>query len=77
MREPKVVSTSWKRDVEQSTLVRVKPDGSAKQGLQLKFGIFWSDGVVAPHPPVSRGLCLLHDLLKKKGHTVSISGVDL
>ena len=77
MRDPKVVGMPWKSDIEQSILARVNPDGSAKQVLQLKFGIFWSDGSVAPQPPVSRGMCLLHDLLKQKGHTVSISGVDL
>ena len=73
MRDPKVVSMPWNIGVEQTTLARAKPDGSARQGLHLKLGIFWSDGVVVPHPPVARGLRILNDLLKEKGHTVSIS----
>ena len=73
MRDPRVVGIPWNIGVEQTTLARARPDGSARQGLHLKLGIFCSDGVVAPHPPVARGLRILNDLLKDRGHTVSIS----
>ncbi|KAL6720353.1 hypothetical protein ACLMJK_002274 [Lecanora helva] len=70
MRDPRVVKMPWDDDVEKSTLGRAMPDGSAIQGLHLKLGILWTDGVVTPHPPVARGLRVLNDLLKYKCHVV-------
>ena len=68
LRDPVVIRMPWNFEMENSTLARAKPDGSANQDLPLKFGVFWTDGVVGPQPPVRRGLRLLHDLLKSKGH---------
>lgn len=56
--------------MENSTLARAKPDGSANQDLPLKFGVFWTDGAVGPQSPTRRGLRLLNDLLKSKSHKV-------
>ena len=70
LRDPVVVKMPWDFEMEYSTLGRGKADGSANQDLPLKFGVFWTDGVVGPHPPIRRGLRLLHDLLKSKGHKV-------
>ena len=70
LRDPVVIRMPWNLEMEKSTLARAKPDGSANQDLPLKFGVFWTDGVVGPQPPIERGLRLLHDLLKSRGHKV-------
>ena len=58
-------------NVETSTLARANPDGSANTEKPLKIGIYWTDSVVTPQPPVSRGLRIVHDALKKLGHKVN------
>ena len=37
-------------------------------GGQLCFGILWHDGVVHPHPPVTRALEIVKAALLAKGH---------
>ena len=71
LRDPGVISIPWNSEMEGATLARANPDGSANGNLPLKLGIFWSDGVVAPQPPVARGLRILYDMLKANGHLVS------
>ena len=70
LRDPVVVKMPWDFDMQDWILGRAKADGSANQYLPLKFGVFWTDGVVAPQPPIKRALQLLHDLLKSRGHKV-------
>lgn len=77
MRDPGVITMPWNSEMEKATLARATPDGSANENLPLKFGIFWSDGVVAPQPPVARGLRIVHDILKTNGHTVNIADMGL
>ena len=71
LRDPGVISIPWNSEMEEATLARAKSDGSVNGNLPLKFGIFWSDGVVTPQPPVARGLRTLFDILKASGHSVS------
>ena len=73
LRGPIVVRMPWNLEMENSTLVRAEPDGSANQNLPLKFGVFWTDGVVRPHPPIERRLRLLHGLLESNGHKVKVA----
>ena len=70
LRDPVVVKMPWDFDMEDWTLGRAEADGLANRDLPLKFGVFWTDGVVASQPPIRRGLRLLHDLLKSRGHNV-------
>ena len=70
VRDPNVVKIPWNHDVETSTIARAKPDGSTNDEKPLKIGIFYSDDVVGPHPPVRRGLQIVHDVLKHMGHKV-------
>ena len=77
MRDPGVISMPWNSEMERVTLARAKQNGSANENLPLKFGIFWSDGVVAPQPPVARGLRMLHDILRDNGHTVYRARIGL
>jgi amidase len=70
IRDPAVVSMPWNSDVEKATLARASANGAANEKQPLKLGVFWSDGVVGPQPPIKRGLRLVHDVLKSTGHRV-------
>ncbi|KDB20646.1 hypothetical protein H109_07399 [Trichophyton interdigitale MR816] len=71
LRDPVVFSVPWRDDIVAQTLARVAPDGSAKSDQKpLKFGILYTDKIVTPHPPVTKGLRILEDALKKAGHKV-------
>ncbi|EZF92605.1 hypothetical protein H113_06551 [Trichophyton rubrum MR1459] len=71
LRDPVVFSVPWRDDIVAEILARVTPDGSAKSDQKsLKFGILYTDNIVTPHPPVTRGLHVLEDALKKAGHKV-------
>lgn len=69
LRDPNVVKMPWNSGVESSTLARATGDGSAAS-LPLKIGMYWTDGVVTPHPPVQRGLRIVHALLRAMNHKV-------
>ena len=75
-RDPGVVSMPWNIEMEKNTLARRNPKGS-NGNLPLRFGIFWSDGVVAPQPPIARGLRMLHKMLQADGHVVGNTCPDL
>ena len=38
----------------------------------LTFGIFASDGIVTPHPPIRRAMRVVRSALEEAGHQVSI-----
>ncbi|KAK3169594.1 hypothetical protein OEA41_008978 [Lepraria neglecta] len=57
--------------MEKSTLARALPDGSANEKLPLKLGVFGTDGVVGPQPPIKRILRIVHDVLKSMGHKLA------
>ena len=69
LRDPNVVKLPWNSEVESSTLARATADGSAGS-LPFKIGMYWADGVVTPHPPVQRGLRIVHALLRAMNHKV-------
>lgn len=73
IRDLAVISMPWNSDMEKSTLARALPDGSANKKLPLKLGVFWTDGVVEPQPPIKRGLRIVHDVLKSVGHKVKLT----
>ncbi|KAI4099500.1 MAG: hypothetical protein LQ339_005927 [Xanthoria mediterranea] len=69
LRDPNVVKMPWDSDIETSTLARANADGSAS-GVPLKVGIYWTDGVVTPQPPVTRGLRIIHGLIQDLKHKI-------
>lgn len=75
LRDPNVVKMPWNSDAESSTLARANADGSAKHA-PLKIGIYWTDGVVTPHPPVRRGLRVVQDALQGLRHKVKHMVMD-
>src|SRR5689334_20352640 len=70
LRDPNVVSIPWRTPLVDEILSRAKPDGSASENSPLKLGIYWTDGVVTPQPPIARGLRLVVDAVKAAGHKV-------
>ncbi|KAL8885970.1 MAG: hypothetical protein Q9192_006559 [Flavoplaca navasiana] len=75
LRDPNVVKMPWNSEVESSTLARATAYGSAAS-LPLKIGMYWTDGVVMPHPPVQRGLRIVHALLRAMNHKLAFMGAD-
>ena len=70
LRDPEVVSIPWRSDIVDSTLARAAPNGAANDQSPLKFGIFWTDEMTGPHPPITRGLRMVVEHTKKAGHKV-------
>ena len=60
MREPSLVPFPWREGVE-------------KEKPQMKIAILWDDGVVKPHPPVTRAL---KEVAEKLRHSEHITIVD-
>lgn len=58
--EPTLVELPWKEDREIYSLL---PD-------KLRIGVIWHDGVVHPHPPITRALRDTVTALRRAGHTV-------
>lgn len=54
-REPSLIPLPWKND-------------NLFEGTKLRIGVLWDDGVVKPHPPVTRALRLLVEKLKTNGN---------
>lgn len=72
LRDPNVVPLPWRQEIVDATLSRATADGFANRERPLKLGILWTDGVVTPHPPISRGLRLIVDAVRRAGHQVSL-----
>ncbi|KAI9779264.1 MAG: hypothetical protein M1839_007516 [Geoglossum umbratile] len=70
LRDPEVVSIPWRQETVDSTLERASPDGTANDQPPLKIGVYWTDGVVGPHPPILRGLRTVCNAIEKAGHKV-------
>lgn len=71
LRDPNVVNIPWRQEITDATLRRAAADGSSNDAVPLKLGIFWTDGVVTPQPPIARGLRLVVEAVKKAGHKAS------
>jgi len=70
LRDPNVTPLPWRDDRVKETLARATGDGFANGNKPLKLGIFWTDGVVTPQPPIARGLKLVVDAVRRAGHQV-------
>jgi len=54
--EPSMIEIPWK--------------GEAHTPTKLKFGVIWNDGLVRPHPPVTKALQEVVSNLRNSGHIV-------
>ncbi|TGO84378.1 hypothetical protein BPOR_0512g00070 [Botrytis porri] len=58
LRDPAVVPIPWRRE------------NRPQDGKRLRFGIFWWDGMIQSHPPVTRALKMVVTALENAGHEV-------
>lgn len=70
LRDPYVVPLPWRQQLVDTILEEPSVDGAVNPGRPLKLGIFWTDNVVTPHPPITRGLKIVVDAVKRAGHKV-------
>lgn len=72
LRDPEVVSIPWRQQAADEVLHRASAEnGSVNSGGRpLKLGIYWTDGVVEPQPPIKRGLRVVVEAVQKAGHKV-------
>jgi amidase len=70
LRDPNVIPLPWRSDIEQEVLKRVDSHGRATAGAPLRIGFLHNDGYMRPHPPISRGLRMIEDVLTSAGHEV-------
>lgn len=59
LRDSNVVPMPWRDDPVKKILSRAEASGKTNDNKPLKSGIFWTDGVVTPHPPIARGFNLV------------------
>ncbi|KAH0559168.1 hypothetical protein GP486_004292 [Trichoglossum hirsutum] len=71
LRDPEVIGIPWRQEMADAVLERASSDGAANNRLPLKLGVYWTDGVVGLHPPISRGLRMVRDAVEKAGHKYS------
>jgi len=72
LRDPEVPTIPWRQELVDEVFQRVSTeDGHVLENrLPLKLGIYWTNGVVEPQPPIRRGLQMVVDAVKKAGHKV-------
>ncbi|KAF7894297.1 hypothetical protein EAF00_007811 [Botryotinia globosa] len=58
LRDPAVVPIPWRKN------------NQPEAGKRLRFGIFWWDEMIHPHPPVTRALKMVVSALDNAGHEV-------
>lgn len=68
-RDPIVARMPGNQEMEASTLARVATSvRAANDALSLKIGIYWTNLVVRPHPPIERGLGVIAEALRVSAH---------
>jgi len=65
LHDPLVVEMPWRSEPEQAVL-----DAVADSSTKLSFGVLRDDGMVTPHPPVTRAVNIVVETLRKLGHEV-------
>ncbi|EFY93838.1 general amidase [Metarhizium acridum CQMa 102] len=77
LNDPAVVPIAFRQAIIDDYTCRVELNGLVKESKQpLKLGVLWTDGIVQPHPPVTRGLNILVAALKQAGHLESFLTAD-
>ena len=69
----------WREGMVDEVRQRVSlENGTVNVGQKpLKLGIFWTDGIVDPHPPIRRGLEMLVQAAERAGHKVCCFKADI
>ncbi|KAI1170162.1 amidase signature domain-containing protein [Nemania sp. FL0916] len=71
LRDPAVIPLPFREHLYDEYASRAAFDGAATSSAKpLKLGVLWNDGVVQPHPPITRGLRTVVDTMKNAGHKI-------
>jgi amidase len=70
LRDPILVPVPWRQHLVDQTMARATTEGAANYQKPLKLGIYWTDNVVTPQPPVHRGLRKVVECVRNAGHQV-------
>lgn len=75
IRDPDVISRPWNDEIVQQFLGKAndataRPHHSGIEAGKLRFAIMYNDKIVTPHPPITRALVKLKELLRAEGHMV-------
>jgi amidase len=65
LKDPLVMRKRWSEE-EYGLIDHGREDSAGER--KLCFGIVWDDEIIAPHPPIQRGLEMVKEALLAKGH---------
>ncbi|KAI1356104.1 amidase signature domain-containing protein [Xylaria sp. FL0043] len=70
LRDPAVVPIPFRDEIAREYEARANPDGTVKGAATLKLGVLWTDRLVQPHPPITRGLNIVVEAMRSAGHKI-------
>ncbi|KAI1429947.1 amidase signature domain-containing protein [Xylaria sp. FL1777] len=70
LRDPAVVPIPFRDEIATEFESRANPDGTANDAIPLKLGVLWTDGIIQPHPPITRGLNIVVEAMRSAGHKI-------
>ncbi|KAF2117414.1 amidase signature domain-containing protein [Lophiotrema nucula] len=70
LHDPFVHELPWRHEQEKEILELTGAIGDASKVGRLSFGVFKTDGIVTPHPPVRRAVDIVVKALQDLGHEV-------
>ncbi|KAI0816216.1 amidase signature domain-containing protein [Xylaria sp. FL0064] len=70
LRDPAVVPIPFRNEIAREYEARANPHGTVKGAAPLKLGVLWTDRVVQPHPPITRGLNIVVGAMRSAGHKI-------
>lgn len=71
LRDPAVVPLPFREEIMDEYNSRVISNETGTTSAKpLKLGVLWTDGVVQPHPPITRGLRIVVEAMENAGHKV-------
>ncbi|KAI1146361.1 amidase signature domain-containing protein [Nemania diffusa] len=77
LRDPAVVPLPFRQAIMDEYSLRVMSNESGTTSAKpLKLGVLWTDGVVQPHPPITRGLRMVVEAMENAGHKLAFLKAD-
>lgn len=71
LRDPAVVPLPFREEIMDEYNSRVISNETGTTSAKpLKLGVLWTDGVVQPHPPITRGLRIVVEAMENAGHKI-------
>jgi amidase len=70
LHDPMVHEIPWRSEEEQQILDLIGTTGDASKSSKLAFGVFRTDGLVTPQPPIRRAIDIVVQALQNLGHEI-------